>query len=191
MALDVVRLLDHLGIQRAHIVGYSMGASITAVLLAAHPERFTTAVLGGSTGRFRLTPEEEARLEQEASEKERECVSRTQIQRLAGTAVPEEIIKQRSAECMADPNQDRLALAALHRGFKSMGYSPARLAATNVPAIGIVGSLDPYYPAFQELRKQWPRLELVVVDGAGHGGPQGAMRRPEFLAAVRRFISAN
>ena len=192
MALDVSRLLDHLGIRRAHIVGYSMGASITAFLLSIHPERFLTAILGGSTGRFQLTPEEEARIDQEASEKERECVSRTQMQRLAGSAkIPEEVIKQRSAACMADPNQDRFALAALHRGFKNLGYSAARVAATKVPAIGIVGSIDPYYPAFQALKKQWPQLELVVVEGAGHGGPEGAMRRPEFLAAVRRFISTN
>jgi pimeloyl-ACP methyl ester carboxylesterase len=192
MALDVSRLLDHLGIRRAHIVGYSMGASITAYLLSVHPERFLTAVLGGSTGRFQLTPEEEARIDQEASEKERECVSRTQMQRLAGSVkIPEEVIRQRSAACMTDPGQDRFALAALHRGFKYLGYSPPRVAATKVPAIGIVGSADPYYPAFQALQKQWPQLELVVVDGAGHGGPDGAMRRPEFLAAVRRFIGAN
>ena len=32
MGLDIVRLLDHLGIRRAHIVGYSMGAHIVAQL---------------------------------------------------------------------------------------------------------------------------------------------------------------
>ena len=44
---DVVRLLDHLKIPRAHIVGYSLGAATTAKLLATRPERFLTAVLGG------------------------------------------------------------------------------------------------------------------------------------------------
>ena len=40
MSQDVVRLLDHLGIPRAHIVGHSMGAGITAQLLTTNPDRF-------------------------------------------------------------------------------------------------------------------------------------------------------
>src|SRR3990172_3098016 len=44
---DVVRLLDHLKISRAHIVGYSMGAGIVAKLLTTNPNRFLTATLGG------------------------------------------------------------------------------------------------------------------------------------------------
>ena len=35
MGLDVVRLLDHLGLRRAHILGYSMGAHIVAQLVTA------------------------------------------------------------------------------------------------------------------------------------------------------------
>jgi pimeloyl-ACP methyl ester carboxylesterase len=45
---DLVRLLDHLGIERAHIVGYSMGAVITLKLLTVHPDRVASAVLGGA-----------------------------------------------------------------------------------------------------------------------------------------------
>lgn len=45
---DTLELMDHLGIAKAHIHGYSMGGNITARLLAAHPERFLTAALGGS-----------------------------------------------------------------------------------------------------------------------------------------------
>lgn len=44
---DVVRLMDHLKIQKAHIVGYSMGGMITMKLLTRHPERVQSAVLGG------------------------------------------------------------------------------------------------------------------------------------------------
>src|SRR5208283_1518792 len=36
---DVVRLLDHLKIEKAHIVGYSMGGIMTAKFLAKHPDR--------------------------------------------------------------------------------------------------------------------------------------------------------
>ncbi len=47
MAEDARRLLDHLGIESAHIMGYSMGARITAFLALAHPQRVRTAVFGG------------------------------------------------------------------------------------------------------------------------------------------------
>ncbi len=47
MAEDVVRLMDHLHIAKAHVVGYSMGGMITMKLLTLHPERVSSAVLGG------------------------------------------------------------------------------------------------------------------------------------------------
>ena len=47
MAEDVRALLDHLGLGRADVMGYSMGARITAFLALAHPERVRSAVLGG------------------------------------------------------------------------------------------------------------------------------------------------
>lgn len=47
MAEDAVALLDHLGIDRAHIFGYSMGARISAFLARSHGERAATLILGG------------------------------------------------------------------------------------------------------------------------------------------------
>ena len=47
MAEDVRALLDHLDIGRADVMGYSMGARITAFLSLAHPDRVRSAVLGG------------------------------------------------------------------------------------------------------------------------------------------------
>lgn len=47
MAADVVRLLDHLKIKRAHLVGYSMGAFLAAKAVATHPERVISVVYGG------------------------------------------------------------------------------------------------------------------------------------------------
>src|SRR5438128_6228115 len=44
---DVVRLLDHLKIKQAHIVGYSMGGIIAASFTAKHPDRVLSCTLGG------------------------------------------------------------------------------------------------------------------------------------------------
>ncbi len=47
MAEDARGLLDHLGIANCHVMGYSMGARITAFLSLAHPERVKSAIFGG------------------------------------------------------------------------------------------------------------------------------------------------
>lgn len=47
MAEDARRLLDHLGIARVNVIGYSMGARIAAFLALAHPERVARVVFGG------------------------------------------------------------------------------------------------------------------------------------------------
>lgn len=47
MADDVRALLDHLKIERADVMGYSMGARITAFLAVNHPGRVRSAILGG------------------------------------------------------------------------------------------------------------------------------------------------
>ncbi|MCB1509824.1 MAG: alpha/beta hydrolase [Hyphomicrobiaceae bacterium] len=47
MAEDVRRLMDHLGLARADVMGFSMGARITAFLALAHPARVRSAIFGG------------------------------------------------------------------------------------------------------------------------------------------------
>ena len=47
MAGDVVALMDHLGIPRADVMGYSLGGRLTAWLGAYRPERLRSAILGG------------------------------------------------------------------------------------------------------------------------------------------------
>jgi len=47
MASDALALLDHLGIRRAHVMGYSMGARISAFTALAAPDRVGTLIFGG------------------------------------------------------------------------------------------------------------------------------------------------
>jgi pimeloyl-ACP methyl ester carboxylesterase len=47
MAGDVVALMDHLNIERADLMGYSMGGRITAFLGYSQPQRLRSAILGG------------------------------------------------------------------------------------------------------------------------------------------------
>ena len=47
MARDAVNLLDHLGVARAIVMGYSMGARITSFIARDYPERVEAAILGG------------------------------------------------------------------------------------------------------------------------------------------------
>ena len=44
---DVILLLDHLNIRKAHIVGYSMGGMVALKLIAEHPDRVLSGTLGG------------------------------------------------------------------------------------------------------------------------------------------------
>jgi pimeloyl-ACP methyl ester carboxylesterase len=194
MALDIVRLLDHLGISKAHIVGYSMGANITSKLLTMHPERFLTATLGGGAGRLVWTALDDERFEKEADERELLGFSPSVTLRLAPPNAPkptEEEIKTRSAAALANPNQDRFAIAAVIRSFRELVISPALATAVKVPTLGIGGSEDPTSLGLQELKKLRPDLKLVIIDGATHAGIQGALSRPEFVAAIREFIASH
>ena len=47
MAQDARRLLDHLGLERADVMGYSMGSRISAFLSLANPDRVRTVIFGG------------------------------------------------------------------------------------------------------------------------------------------------
>jgi pimeloyl-ACP methyl ester carboxylesterase len=47
MVGDVLRLMDHLHVEKARMVGYSMGGMMVMKLMTTHPERVTSGVLGG------------------------------------------------------------------------------------------------------------------------------------------------
>ena len=192
MALDIVRLLDHLKIQRAHIIGYSLGGYLVSQLLTLHPERFQSATLIAGAGRFNWDSTRAALAETEANERERECISRSLLFRLAPPNAPrpsEDSLKVLSKNCFADSTQDRFALAAIARSRADQAFTPAAAAAVTVPTLAIVGSDDPEKAGLDALGQLRPSIKLVVVDGATHGGARGVLRRPELISALREFLS--
>ncbi len=191
IGLDVVRLMDHLGIERAHAVGYSLGGIILAKLLTTHPQRWLSAVLGGAAYR-RARGEQAERATDDAAREVEAGVYRALIVSTAPTDEPppdEDTIRRRSREISQE--NDLLAHAALMRARRALLVSDAEIAAVRVPSLAVVGAADPALPRVHAMQRRWPGLEVRVVAGAAHPTvhERGLPRHPEFLAAIRRRIA--
>jgi pimeloyl-ACP methyl ester carboxylesterase len=191
IGLDVIRLLDHTGVKRAHVVGYSLGGIIIAKLLTTHPERFTSALIGGAA--YRRSRSARADQENEAAAREVEAgIYRALIVSTAATDEPrpgEEAIHARSREIAG--SNDVHAHAALMRARRALLVSDAEIAAVRVPTLALVGGADPALLRVQAMREFWPDLHVQVVPGATHPTvhERGLPRRPEFARAIRRWIA--
>ncbi|BBK31263.1 pimeloyl-ACP methyl ester carboxylesterase [Stella humosa] len=186
MGRDAIRLMDHLGLPRAHVMGYSMGAHVAAQLVTRSPARFASLILGGAVGRLDWSEADQARVDIEAAELDQGLLS-SQILRLWPKDQPVPSageLKAISARRLA--GKDPLALAAARRSNPEQVVTLADLAATPVPLLGIVGTADPYRKDFERLRTARPGMELVLIEGAAHGNAVG---RPEYVAAVRGFLA--
>jgi pimeloyl-ACP methyl ester carboxylesterase len=190
---DVIRLLDHLGLRRAHVVGFSLGGIIVAKLLTTDPERFRSAILAGAAPRRSRSNESDQATEQAAREMEKGSY-RTLILSTAPIDEPtpsEAAIVARSREIAA--SNDPIAHAALMRSRRALLVADADIAAVRVPTLAILGAMDPAVPRVHGLKKRWPLLKVIVVEGATHPArhPRSLLNRPEFVAAVREFVAAN
>jgi pimeloyl-ACP methyl ester carboxylesterase len=181
MVNDVVRLLDHLQIQRAHVAGYSMGGSIALKLLETHPDRLLSVVSGASQG-FRPNDD------QWDSLVVKKLVAGVPLSQAMiegappGTPVPS--AQQRAIMSRMDATQDPRALGAQRLGNPGLYVDYGLLRGTRVPVLLIVGSRDGP-ERFAELREALPSATFVVIEGAGHGS---ATDRPEFVEALRSFF---
>jgi pimeloyl-ACP methyl ester carboxylesterase len=188
MAEDAVRLLDHLKIKKAHVVGYSMGAMIVAKLLVTHPDRLRTATLGGAgpAGKGivvqRFTDDLATSLEQGKG-----------IGPLIDALTPPGKPRPPAAQvailnkfflAMNDPK----ALAAVVRGWKGLAVSEAELRANRVPALALIGANDPLKKGVDALRGRMGHLKIVVIPDADH---ITAFMRPEFSRTLKAFLDAH
>lgn len=181
MVNDVTRLLDHLKIGRAHVVGYSMGGSIALKLLETHPERLLTVTSGGSTG-FRASDDQ-----WDSTFVKKLVVGEPLSQAMIETAppgFPAPSPERRAMMARMDSVQDSRALGAQRLGNPGLYVDYAKLGRRQVPTLLIVGELD-NPPRFAELRAAMPGAEFVVVPGARHGS---VPMTPEFLTALRSFL---
>lgn len=193
LAQDAIRLLDHLKIRRADIVGYSLGAGIALKLVTIHPERFRTLTLGGAAGYRNWRPEYDLSAQRAAQELEGDVPFRGLVIAMTPSDEPkrtEEEIRARSDALVAA--NDVVALAAYQRkGLREINTTDAEVAAIRVPVLGLIGSLDGGLRGMQQLQTILPSLKLVVIEGATHVGDRMAAARPEFVGAIRDFIAAH
>jgi pimeloyl-ACP methyl ester carboxylesterase len=190
MGQDIVRLLDHLNVPRAHIVGFSMGAIIAGHLMTTHPDRFLRATFVGYHPVWKWTDADDKEAEASALDLESETPFRLLILGVWPPDKPpsEDEIRKFSQQ-MAAAN-DVKALAAYNRGRRALVVTEKQLAALRIPTLGVIGTADPGLGGLHDLKTVMTSLELIVVEGAEHGGERGILRRSEFLAALRKFLAA-
>ncbi len=183
MAEDVIRLMDHLKIARAHVVGYSLGAMITSLLVAEHPDRLLTATLGGA-GRmdFRGRRELMKSLAESLEQGQGVMPLLVDLTRLQPQSPQQVEMANKLFLSLNDP----LAIAAVVRGEMDLQSSEAKLRANKVPALALIGELDPRKTDVDALAGLMPNLKVVVIPAANH---LTAFSDAEFAKTLRAFLA--
>ena len=175
MARDAVNLLDRLGVARADVMGYSLGARIAAHLALASPERLRGLVLGGLG--FHLVDGEGLP---------------------AGIA---DAMEAPSLEVLTDPMQrmfrsfaeatksDLQALAACMRGSRH-AMSEAEVGAIKAPTLICVGSEDDVAGPPQPLARLMPNARALLLPGRDHNKAVGDKLYKEAVLAFLDDIAA-
>lgn len=172
LATDTVELMAHLGIEKAHIHGYSMGGSITGTLLETNPELFITASFGGS-GLREVDPklaEFAQNLDPVAPEPTgREAAAFTNLRNAAASRAG----STPRAEIRTGPDFD--------------------LTAIDFPVLAINGEYDRPYSKAQRMVRELGNFQNVVLPQKSHmtaiavGGPMPQL----YIDALTTFINAN
>ena len=171
MTRDAVNLLAHLGVERADVMGYSMGARIASFLALAEPSLVRSLVLGGLGDRL-----------------------------VRDAGLPEaiaEALEAPSVDALADPTQrlfrafaeqtksDRAALSACVRGFRRC-LTPEEAARITQPTLVAVGERDALAGDPSKLVALLPRAEALVIPGRDHNLAVGDKA---FKAGVLDFLA--
>jgi pimeloyl-ACP methyl ester carboxylesterase len=171
MAGDISALMDHLGIARADIMGYSLGSRMTAWLALHQPQRLRSAILGGiGIGLIEGGGPGEnvaAALEAPSLEDVTDPVGRT-------------------FRAFADQTRsDRLALAACLRGSRTL-MTKEEAAAIAVPVLIAVGTADEIAGSAPALGKIIPGAQVLDIPNRDH---MRAVGDKVYKAGVLEFLS--
>jgi pimeloyl-ACP methyl ester carboxylesterase len=171
MAEDARRLLDHLRIERADVLGYSMGARIAAFLVLAHQARVRSVVFGGL-----------------GINMVRGMVGSGPLASALEAPRIEDVVNDtaRSFRAFAESTKSDLkALAACMRGPREKITADA-LAGIAVPALVAVGSEDVIGGSGAELAKLIPGAQFLDIQGHDHMKAVGDAR---FKQGVLDFLT--
>ncbi len=173
MAKDVLELMDHLKIEKAHVHGYSMGGFIVTQLLTMKPERFLTASYGGSG-----VPEVEDKYKSEVPKDE------------PGTD-PQEAEASRTLG--ASPDRDAEALAAVRQyPWKANERGTIDLSKIRIPVLAINGQFDGPNAKTHRMKRELANFSAVVLPGKSHLTAIMAGYIPQhYIDSLVKFINDN
>ena len=173
MAGDVVALLDHLGIARADVMGYSMGGRITGFLAVHHPERVRSAIIGGLGIRL---------VESHGTGLSDRVVAALEAPSLADVTDPDGRAFRSFAE---QTKSDLKALAACMRRRRKP-ISREEMARLKVPVLVAIGTKDDVSGSGPELAALIPGARMLAIPDRDH---MLAVGDKIFKAGVIEFLN--
>ena len=186
-AEDVIELMDHLKIQKAHFHGYSMGGGIVGRLLALVPNRFITAAFGGS-GIQEVDPELRAKVPPDKQGRDPQEDEASHILRVH-RAMDLGMSKEEAEKQAAAPPAARPAAA-------SPAAAPAGpqldLKTIKFPVLAINGEFDRPNAKTVRMSRELSNFTNVVLPGKSHLTAIMAAYMPkEYIESLVKFINAN
>jgi pimeloyl-ACP methyl ester carboxylesterase len=184
---DVAALLDTLRIERATIVGLSMGGYVALALARRHAHRITRLALADTRSLPDSTEGKAARDQNIAlvrTEGVAPLVERLLPKLLGPSASSDVVTRVRSLGNSQKPEGITAALAAM----RDRADSTAVLSTVHVPSTVIVGEADPISPPDEAraMAALLPRAEVEVIPGVGH---LSNLEAPlAFTIALRRLL---
>jgi pimeloyl-ACP methyl ester carboxylesterase len=193
MADDSFGLLDHLGIERAHVVGTSMGGMIAQEMAIRAPRRvLSLASIMSTTGdRFVGTPKLRVwsvLMRRAPNDRDAYVAYFARVFRMIGSPAyrPDEERVRLLAGASYDRCHNPAGTARQLGAILASGSRTAALRELEVPAVVIHGQSDPLVPlrAGIATAKAIPNAELIKIPGMGHDMPKELW--PKFVEAIAR-----
>lgn len=176
MAADAAGLLDHLGVERAHVVGVSMGGMIAQTMAVEHPKRVRTLTsIMSTTGDPDVgTPSREASAALFGPPaRTREAYQDAAVRHAGIWGSPglydEDRLRRIAGEAW-DRGYDPHGTARQMAAILASGSRSAALAGIDVPTLVVHGTLDRlvHHSGGERTAAVVPGARLVLVDGMGH-----------------------